>query len=408
MNVLERAECLLDAGSSGNMNFTLVVRYRGTMEEALLHRALATLQAEHLLLRSTLCWDGDSCSFLPTAAPVPVGVLPQMASGAWKPAAKAALRQRFSGDGDPLWRITWLRGAEGGELLLTFHHAIADGLSAMAVVQRLFTLLAALGDGSAPVPAVDWDALTPDLEQAFPRTPLKGEQISTLPGRKDVGLATSYALAELSAPASQAVLAWTRRRGLRLNATLHGAFLQSLVATGVLPTDTLATTVVNLRRLAQPALPWELMRLLRVCVETPVAVEPAGPLEPLAAHLHGVLQRQLQEGAPLQALNSIAAALGDGPSPRTFWQRSWREGGLITNLGRVPVEAHHGSLRIEGLFFVANIEPIALPDRPLVVLGAMGFQERLSLTCLHIEQQLEDSAAEAVLAEMTQRLLALA
>jgi hypothetical protein len=38
----------------------------------------------------------------------------------------------------------------------------------------------------------------------------------------------------------------------------------------------------------------------------------------------------------------------------------------------------------------------------------MGFQERLSLTCLHIEQQLEDSAAEAVLAEMTQRLLALA
>jgi hypothetical protein len=235
------------------------------MEEALLHRALATLQAEHLLLRSTLCWDGDSCSFLPTAAPVPVGVLPQMASGAWKPAAKAALRQRFSGDGDPLWRITWLRGAEGGELLLTFHHAIADGLSAMAVVQRLFTLLAALGDGSAPVPAVDWDALTPDLEQAFPRTPLKGEQISTLPDRKDVGLATSYALAELSAPASQAVLAWTRRRGLRLNATLHAAFLQSLVAAGVLPTDTLATTVVNLRRLAQPALPWELMRLLRVC-----------------------------------------------------------------------------------------------------------------------------------------------
>lgn len=215
-------------------------------------------------------------------------------------------------------------------------------------------------------------------------------------------------LASLAAPASEAVLAWTRRRGLRLNATLHGAFLQSLVATGVLPSHTLASTVVNLRHLAQPALPWELMRLLRVCVETPVAVEPAGPLEPLAAHLHEVLQGQLQEGAPLQALNSIAAALGDGPSPRTFWQRSWREGGLITNLGRVPVEAHHGSLRIEGLFFVANIEPIALPDRPLVVLGAMGFQERLSLTCLHIEQQLEDSAAEAVLAEMTQRLLALA
>jgi hypothetical protein len=38
----------------------------------------------------------------------------------------------------------------------------------------------------------------------------------------------------------------------------------------------------------------------------------------------------------------------------------------------------------------------------------MGFDQGLSLTCLYIEQQVEESAAEAVLADMTQRLLALA
>lgn len=415
MNVLERAECLLDAGSSGNMNFTVVAGYRGQLEEPVLCRALATLQSEHLLLRSTLLWEGESCRFAPTAAPVPVLLEPwpsdrdpQEAAQAWKPAAMAALRQRFCGHGEPLWRITWLKGGEGGEVLLTFHHAIADGLSAMALVQRLFTVIAALGVGSAPMPAADWDALMLDLERAFPSSPQAGGEITTLPDRRDVGLATGYALAELAPPASQAVLAWTRRRGLRLNATLHGAFLQSLVAAGVLPSHTLASTVVNLRHLAQPALPWELMRLLRVCVDTPVVVNPSDPLETLAAHLHGVLQGQLREGAPLQALNTIAASLGDDPSPRTLWQRSWREGGLITNLGRVPVEMHHGNLWLERLFFVANIEPIALPERPFVVLGAMGFAERLSLSCLHIEQQLEESAAEAMLADMTQRLLALA
>jgi hypothetical protein len=415
MNVLERAECLLDAGSSGNMNFTVVARYRGPLEESVLRRALATLQGEHLLLRSTLLWEGESCCFAPTAAPVPVlrepwpgDRDPQGASQVWKPAAMAALRQRFCGEGEPLWRITWLRGDGGGEVLLTFHHAIADGLSAMALVQRLFTLLAALRGGSAPEPAVDWDSTMPDLERAFPCGAQQGGEITTLSDRQDVGLTTSYALAELAAPASQALLAWTRRRGLRLNATLHGAFLQSLVATGVLPPQTIASTVVNLRHLAQPALPWELMRLLRVCVDTPVVVDPSAPLEPLAAHLHGVLQGQLRGGAPLQALHTIGATLGDGPSPRTYWQRCWREGGLITNLGQVPVAAHHGELLLECLFFVANIEPIALPERPFVVLGAMGFAERLSLTCLHIEQQLEAAAAEAVLADMTQRLLALA
>jgi hypothetical protein len=149
------------------------------------------------------------------------------------------------------------------------------------------------------------------------------------------------------------------------------------------------------------------MRLLRVCVETPVQVDPSQPLQGLAAQLHGVLQRQLQEGAPLQALDAIAAALQDGPSPQQLWRRSWRQGGAITNLGRVPVLARHGHLTLQRLFFVANVEPIALPDRPLAVLGAMSFNDQLSLTCFHIEQQLDDHRAAVVLADTKQRLLQL-
>lgn len=414
MNVLEHAECLLDAGSSGNMNFTVIASYSGHADVDCLRNALAVLQTEHLLLRSTLVWEGDRCRFAPTSAPVPVEVVSQpveqaleAAAQAWKPAAMAALRRRFSGGGEPLWRITWLAASDGGELLLTFHHAIADGLSAMALVQRLFVLLAALATGSTPPLQADWDALSPDLSLSFagPRPDL--DAVSELSDRQDVGLSTSYELEQLSAPSSRALLAWTRQRGLRLNATLHAAFLQALVAAGALPVQTTATTVVNLRNLAAPALPWELMRLLRVCVETPVVVDPEAPLEELAGELHRVLQRQLREGAPLQALDAIAAALGDGPTPHQFWRRSWRQGGLITNLGRVPVDVRHGDLILERLFFVANVEPIALPDRPLAVLGALSFNDQLSLTCFHIEQQLDDHGVGAVLGDLKARLLEL-
>lgn len=196
------------------MNFTVVVRYRGAVEEQALEKALATLQGEHLLLRSTLLWDGESCRFAPTAATVPVQIRPwpgdrdpQGAAQAWKPAAKAALRQRFSGGGEPLWGITWLKSNGGGELLLTFHHAIADGLSSMALVQRLFVLLAARGDTSDPRPSPDWEALTPDLERAFPWQPQDAIAITTLKDRQDGGLTTSYALSELSAPSTQVVQA---------------------------------------------------------------------------------------------------------------------------------------------------------------------------------------------------------
>jgi hypothetical protein len=413
MNVLERAECLLDAGSSGNMNFTVIATYSGRLEAIELQRSLIALQAEHVLLRSTLVWEGNHCHFAPCAAPVPVTLQPwpdhldpETAGQAWKPATMAALRQRFSGGGEPLWRVTWLKGTEGGELLLTFHHAIADGLSAMALVQRLFSLLAAEAAGEIPDPQPNWDGFTPDLARSFARPRPAAEAVSELPDRQDVGLSTSYGLEQLSTSGSRALLAWTRQHGLRLNATLHAAFLQALVASAVLPAQTIATTVVNLRQLAAPALPWELMRLLRVCVDTPITVDPEAPLERLAAELHGELQRQLQEGVPLQALDAIAAALDDGPSPQQLWRRCRRQGGLITNLGRVPVAAHHGALSLQRLFFVANVEPIVMPDHPLVVLGALSFNDQLSLTSFQIEQQLDDHGAAAVLADMKQRLMA--
>ena len=167
MNALERSECLLDAGSSGNMNSTVIASYRGRLEPAGLQSALAALQGKHQLLRSTLQWQGVHCRFTPTAATFPVTVLPWPGDGdgdqegdrdavaaslAWKPATMAALRQFFVGGGEPFWRLSWLRGAAAGELLLTFHHAIADGLSAMALVQRLFSLLAALEAGASPCP----------------------------------------------------------------------------------------------------------------------------------------------------------------------------------------------------------------------------------------------------------------
>jgi hypothetical protein len=202
-------------------------------------------------------------------------------------------------------------------------------------------------------------------------------------------------------------LGWTRERGLRLNATLHAAFLQALVAAQALPAQTTATTVVNLRNLTTPALPWDLMRLLRVCVDTPVLVDPEAPLELLATQLHRVLQAQLQQGAPLQSLDAIATALRDGPSPQQLWRRSWRQGGLITNLGRVPVQPDHGTLNLQRLFFVANVEPIALPNKPLAVLGALTFDDRLSLTCFHVEQQLDEPSVAQVLADLQKRLMLL-
>ena len=409
MNVIERAECLLDSGSSGNMNFTVIAVYCGELDAKTLETGLAALQARHLLLRSSITWQGNTSQFSPTSQPVPVLVQPLLADQlqVWKPAAMSALRQRFDDNGEPLWRVTWLRGDACGQLMLTFHHAVADGLSAMALVQQLFQHLGAgLNAGNATELAGVLEEQAPDLEQSFKTDRYGAFAVRSIPDRQDAGLTTGYVLEELAAEASRALLGWSRERRVRLNATLQAAFLQALVAGGWLPSATTTHTVVNLRGLAQPALSWGLMRLLRVCVDAPIEVDPAAPLDGLARQLHQVLQDQLRDGKPIMALNTITAALGDSPSPQELWRRSWREGGLITNLGRVPVQAHHGVMELVSLFFVANIEPIALPDKPLAVLGALTFRERLMLTCFHIEQQMNENEAMALMADMKRRLLA--
>jgi hypothetical protein len=46
MNYVEKAECLLDAGGAGNMNFTIIVSYRGEMTLEALHSALSFPQSQ--------------------------------------------------------------------------------------------------------------------------------------------------------------------------------------------------------------------------------------------------------------------------------------------------------------------------------------------------------------------------
>ena len=184
-------------------------------------------------MRSSITWQGNTSQFSPTSQPVPVLVQPLPAEDhlqAWKPAAKSALRQRFDDDGEPLWRVTWLRGDACGQLMLTFHHAVADGLSAMALVQQLFQFLAAgLNAGNATELTGAVEERAPDLALSFKTDRHGAFAVQSIPDRQDAGLTTGYVLEELPAEACRALLGWSREQGVRLNATLQAAFLQALV-----------------------------------------------------------------------------------------------------------------------------------------------------------------------------------
>ena len=402
MNIIERGECLLDAGSSGNMNFSVICCYRGTCELNLLRAALSHVQSEHILLQSTIYWDEQFCEFYRTNERIELSLYTYQQESQWKEIVDQQMSPKFTGQGNLLWRVAVALGEQQGLMVFSFHHAIADGLSAVAMINQVLETYCLLSQGNSPS-KFRFSDVVPDLDSLNFKTTVS--TIQEQPKRIDDELKSSYLMVELDNSTTQRIIDWNHEHKIHMNATINSAFTLALSKYEFINSkQTIATTVVNLRRFFQPSLRWEIMRLLRVCLETPVDLLVTPTIESLASYLDQQLYMQLENGDHLVALNSIATAVSDNPSPQRYWQRSVRSGGIITNIGQIPFEGDYGILNLEKIFFVANIEPIVLTHKNCAVIGALTFKNKLFLTLFYIKQQLSQEHAKEILVDVKQRL----
>jgi hypothetical protein len=108
-----------------------------------LQTALRELQHRHVLLQCEICRIGGKLVFrrLQPLLPIPLEVSPHNASKGWQQLAEASLNTHFDEKG-PLMKIHFLKDAASrGEMVLTFHHAIIDGVSARLILHELLSLL---------------------------------------------------------------------------------------------------------------------------------------------------------------------------------------------------------------------------------------------------------------------------
>lgn len=408
MNYIEQAECLLDRGGSGNMNFTIVVAYRGDLSPQHLRQACAFLQAEHRMLRTALHWHGHHCAFREIAAAVPLRQLVYRGFEQWREIAREDVRQRFEDPGLPLWRVSWLRGDAEGQLLLTFHHAIADGVCGMQLVEHLFAALDQLGQGQAPR-ALGWDWRELPLQSLDALTDVQPELDPEPPARDDRHYQTHYVLDQLDAAATARVIAWSRLKGIKVHSALFAALLLAIrrVTQSVHPVLE-ANTVVNFRPYLRPALPRDVLCLTRVCVVTPVAMEAEADLEELARFLHDDLHARLAAGEHVVNLKRIANRVQEVASPQELWRRARIPANqiILTNVGQLGWDGEGRGVSVERLFFIANVEPIFdSPDN--WILGAVTFKGRMELTLWYLEELVDEALALRVMAAFKQLLVAL-
>lgn len=409
MNEIERAECLLDAGSSGNMNFSIIVAYRGELLEQSIRQALAFLQGEHRLLRSSLHWTDGVCSFCATTAAVPVRKLPYLGFEQWRQIAREDVRQRFADPGLPLWRVSWLNGTGAGQLVLTFHHAIADGVCGLRLVDQLFSALEQLAQGQRPAPlGVDLPHLP--LEGLAGLNAMTAEPEAEPAAREDRNLHTDFVLDHLDPAATAVVIDWAKSQRIRVHSVLFAALLLAIRrVTGSHHLITEANTVVNFRPFLQPEVLSDVMRLTRICVVTPVALAEFDDLKSLAHFIHGDLYRRLADGDHLRNIRRIMQRVQRGESGTDLWRRSRipEHQVILTNVGKIDWPGEYKTLSIERLFFIANVEPIFdSPDN--WILGCLTYREQLELSLWYLQELVPEETAIAVLKELKSTLKTLA
>ncbi|WNZ48079.1 condensation domain-containing protein [Leptolyngbya boryana CZ1] len=144
-------------------HFAITAQVRGTIDSAALTYALEQLQQRHPLLRVKISLEQKSSPhFVEHSSAIPYRMIARSGETHWQTEAARELTEPFDWAEAPLIRIVWLYSPEISDLIVVCHHAIADGMTTVKLIQEILSLLA------CPQQAVLNHSVPPSLESLLP------------------------------------------------------------------------------------------------------------------------------------------------------------------------------------------------------------------------------------------------
>ena len=159
------------------MNFAMVVRCVGPLDQSTLRAALDAVQNRHPLLQVRIEETPAGPVFQSEGVPPILLQISDPLAGKFSldPEAIHAwieeeLVQGIDWRQGPLVRCTWVRHAdEVHHLLLTFHHAIGDGMSGILLLRDLFQAMQSTAQGAKPKAKKPLQTMTPAIDKRLPK-----------------------------------------------------------------------------------------------------------------------------------------------------------------------------------------------------------------------------------------------
>lgn len=156
--------------SLGGMLYVNIAHIQGTIPVEILRSAIAALQKRHPLLQAQLQKSEDGFNFVSDShLRIPLQVIEQENEKQWVEISQDEMLRKFACEGEPLCRIIWVQAKDKtgvSQLIVTFHHAIADGNAALCLIDELLLNCHNLVEGTTP-PQIDAMPLHLPLEQCL-------------------------------------------------------------------------------------------------------------------------------------------------------------------------------------------------------------------------------------------------
>jgi hypothetical protein len=365
-------------------HFSVAADLIGSVEPKRLIAAFAAVQARHPML--SVCVK-DSLPLPPgiygSSAPIDLELRPLTGETVWTEVVASESARPFSDDRAPLMRAVVLHAPDRFILVLTFHHALADGISAVTIVHDLMKALAGQPlPRLAPLGSRETLAAAQATLQGVPNVPpaagVDADRLRAIGGsplwRPFHGDRPQVSTCSLDRDATARLLAVCRAQGTTLNGALCAAVTHSAVRQAPKPTFTIANAV-NLRDTvgAGHDSVGLLAGIAAVRLEAP---DRQGFWELARQTTREIAPARTLPGA-LQALGGLTASL---PPDADATLASGLFGlyeydAVVSNLGVLAIPAEIGSLRLDAFWGPA----VQGRFKNEIVIGAAGVRGALHL-----------------------------
>jgi hypothetical protein len=402
------------------MNFSLMAEVEGALDRQALQAALGRAQERHPILRTRFAADAGGVRFEP-APGVPIA-LADAAGDGWKRAVERELGRAFVAGEAPLVRALRVEAGPLSVVALTFHHAIADARSGMAVLAELVD--DALGTSGA---GTQLREPAPPLHACFPapmrwaERPLEakalGERIKAglsrhgplarwpwldaqpLPGE------TRFERIEFEPAFTAALVERSRREGT----TVHGAIgaAELLAALDALPEGQPPVlelmSPVDLRPGLHPPMPPDRPSLGISMVWTAHRVSRSGDFWSLAREVRDDLRRSMAEGAAhLCYARQRLERLPSTQEGVALFARGVLAAPQVCVLSNIGAVAPFGGGRVRSVSFALRPMPTQL-----AFVAASAYAGRLILNLAYDAARLPREVASALAGGIRDRLAAI-